>query len=208
MCAAISIPVVILAGGAGSRIGGRKELRILGGRNLIARTIDKAVSYSKQVAVSTGQKGELDLPHGIVKLADPKPGHGPISGLLSGLEYAAGSGSDYVMILPCDTPFLPDDLMSQLLQSIGQANASVAYCNGRLHATCSLWRVCTAEMLMSYLANSRRSLVGFAEAVGYKTVHWSSDHYDPFFNINNEADLATAEQILANTPYAHPKTCM
>lgn len=101
--------------------------------------------------------------------------------------------------MPCDTPFLPADLTSRLYPSIGEANAAVAFCNGRLHAACSLWRVGAEKLLPAYLALGRRSLVGFAEAVGYVSVEWRSQPYDPFFNINTAEHLAKAESMILET---------
>lgn len=57
-----SIPVVILAGGAGVRIGGNKESRMLGGKALLARSLEKASTYSSQIAVSTNKLSQHDLP--------------------------------------------------------------------------------------------------------------------------------------------------
>ena len=37
---------------------------------------------------------------------------------------------------------------------------------------------------------------GFAEAVGHEAVEWPAEPFDPFFNINDEADLAQAEALL------------
>ncbi len=194
------IPVVILAGGAGVRIGGKKESRLLGGTSLLTRSLENAGAYSRQVAISTNKTARFDLPAGTVRLIDESVNGGPISGLSSALTFAASRNATHVMIMPCDTPFLPIDLMSRLAASIGQANAAIAFCNGRLHAVCSLWRVEAAHSLPSYLALGRRSLIGFAEAIGFTKVEWSGDHLDPFLNINNDSDLANAEIILAQIP--------
>lgn len=200
MLADSSIPVVILAGGAGVRIGGNKESRMLGGTTLLARSFEKAKIYSHQIAVSTSTTSHLDLPNGTARLVDKTNNGGPISGLSSALTFAATRNAAHVMIISCDTPFLPVDLISRLYASIGQANAAIATCNERIHAACSLWRVDTAHSLPAYLALGRRSLIGFAEAIGYTTAEWSEEYFDPFFNINNDADLVNAEMILAQMP--------
>ena len=66
----------------------------------------------------------------------------------------------------------------------------MAASGGRLHPVCALWKAEAAAGLPAYLATGRRSLRGFAEAVGYEAVEWPSEPFDPFFNINDEADLA------------------
>jgi molybdenum cofactor guanylyltransferase len=196
MPAVVSIPVVILTGGFGLRIGGNKASRILAGKSLLARSLEKACTYSAQFAVSTNKLNELDLPDGTVLLLDDTDNNGPISGLSSAINYAVAREADYVLIMPCDTPLLPVDLMSRLYTSIGEANAAVAFSNGRLHAACSLWRADVAKSLHGYLALGRRSLIGFAEAVGYVSVEWLLQPFDQFFNINTAEDMVKAESII------------
>ncbi len=105
---------------------------------------------------------------------------------------ALALGGD-VLTIPCDMPFLPNDLPARLQSD---AAATVAASGGRLHPVCALWKAACREALPAYLATGKRSLTGFAEAVGYQTVEWRSDPVDPFFNINDEADLARAEALL------------
>jgi molybdopterin-guanine dinucleotide biosynthesis protein A len=69
---------------------------------------------------------------------------------------------------------------------------------GRLHPVCALWRARAADGLGAYVASGRRSLRGFAEAVGYATVEWGTEPIDPFFNVNDADDLQRAEALLAN----------
>jgi molybdenum cofactor guanylyltransferase len=192
-----AIPVVILTGGVGVRMGGNKTTRILGGRSLLARSLDHTRSYSSHIAVATNRLNQDDLPAGTDCLVDEADHIGPISGLSSALNYAAARDASHVLIMPCDTPFLPEDLMSRLSTSIGTAGAAVAASNMRVHAACSLWRVDAAALLPAYLAQGRRSLIGFAEAIGYTQVEWPVTIFDPFFNVNHQQDLAQAELILA-----------
>jgi molybdopterin-guanine dinucleotide biosynthesis protein A len=115
-----------------------------------------------------------------------------IEGPLGGVAAALSLGGD-VLTIPCDMPFLPDDLPSRL---VSEAAVTVATSGGRLHPVCALWRAGAAAGLPAYLATGRRSLTGFAEAVGYRAVAWSTVPLDPFFNVNDEADLARAEALL------------
>jgi molybdenum cofactor guanylyltransferase len=190
------IPVVIIAGGKGLRIGGDKALRVLAGQSLLARSLDKAKLYSAQVAVAVTGLYQLPLPDSVSLLIDEAPGSGPIAGLSSALAYAEAQKAEYVLVIPCDTPFLPSDLLQRLHAGIGDANAAIAYYNDRLHAACTLWRTDAVKLLPPYLAQGRRSLIGFAENIGYIEVEWLSETADPFFNINSPEDLRNAELVL------------
>jgi molybdopterin-guanine dinucleotide biosynthesis protein A len=98
-----------------------------------------------------------------------------------------------VLTIPCDMPFLPWDLPVRLTSD---AAATVAASGGRLHPICALWKAEARDALPAYLATGRRSLKGFAEAAGYEAVQWPTEPFDPFFNINDEADLARAEELV------------
>lgn len=168
--------IVILAGGEGRRIGGGKPQRLLGGETLLDRALRIARDWSDDVLVATG---ESDMPG--------------IEGPLGGLAAALALGGD-VLTIPCDMPFLPADLPERLGE--GGKAATIAASGGRLHPVCALWRARATEGLADYVATGRRSLHGFAEAVGYEAVAWEAEPIDPFFNINDEADLARAEALL------------
>ena len=171
--------IVILAGGEGRRIGGAKPLRMLGGRSLIDRALERARCWSDMVLVAAREGGDI--------CDDPA-----VEGPLGGVAAALALGGD-VLTIPCDMPFLPDDLPARL---VGGMAATMAASGGHLHPVCSLWKAEAAAGLPAYLATGRRSLKGFAQAVGHEAVEWAVEPYDPFFNINDEADLARAEALL------------
>jgi molybdopterin-guanine dinucleotide biosynthesis protein A len=168
--------IVILAGGEGRRIGGGKPLRMLGGETLLDRALGIARRWSDEVLVADGRS---DVPG--------------LEGPLGGVAAALAPGGD-VLTIPCDMPFLPDDLPERLGRT--QAAAAVAESGGRLHPVCALWRAPAGEGLAAYAASGGRSLHGFAETIGYAAISWSTDPIDPFFNVNDPADLARAEALL------------
>ena len=168
--------IVILAGGEGRRIGGGKPLRMLGGETLLDRALRIARGWSNDVLVADGK---TDAPG--------------IEGPLGGVAAALALGGD-ILTIPCDMPFLPADLPERLGRT--REAAAVAESGGRLHPVCTLWRARAAGGLAAYVASGRRSLRGFAGAVGYEACAWSTDPIDPFFNVNDMDDLARAEAML------------
>lgn len=195
-----SIPVVIMAGGEGRRIGGDKASRMLGGKSLLDHVVSKAMTYSQALAVAVSPQTTQRLADEIPLLVDEVGKAGPISGLASALRHAAALKAQHVLIISCDTPFLPEDLLERLRASIGNANAAMAQYEERLHSACALWRTDVLDALPDYLAHGRRSLIGFAKTVGYVAVGWPVGDFDPFFNINTPGDLVVAEQYLADMP--------
>lgn len=191
------IPVVVLAGGRGTRIGGEKPKLQLGGISLLDHALAKARHYSTMVAVSIGSHSE-EIEYDAVVLRDSTDIAGPIAGLGAALQFAARVGAVYVMIIPCDTPFLPTDLLQRLVAGIGSASAALPRHAGQIHPACSLWRVGVAtKSLLHYHSAGRRSLWGFAETLGYAAVDLPATAPDPFLNINTPETLAEAEHLLA-----------
>ena len=189
-----ALPVVILAGGAGSRIGGDKPLRMLAGRSLIARALDRARGWSDAVAIAVRDGTPLcDAP--IIRDDPDIPG--PLGGLAAALRYAREAGAERVLVMACDMPFVPDDVPQRMAGAIGDACAAIAASRGEIHPTCALWRTEAIDRLGAYLAGQRRSLKGFAEEIGFVAVAWPDAPLDPFFNVNSQADLARAEALLA-----------
>jgi molybdopterin-guanine dinucleotide biosynthesis protein A len=182
--------VLVLAGGEGRRIGGGKPLRLLGGVTLLDRALALAQRWSDDVLVAAREGGDV--------IDDPAI-EGPLGGLAAGLRLGRP-----LLTIACDMPFLPDDLPARLASD---AAVAVAASGGHLHPVCALWKAEAREALPAYLATGRRSLKDFAEMAGYRAVEWPTEPFDPFFNINDEADLARAEallrgQLLANCPHS------
>ena len=188
--------IVLLAGGEGRRIGGGKPHRRLGGKALIAHVLPRARLWSDAVAVAVREgAGELAAETDIL-LDDPGIA-GPLGGLAAALRHGAAIGRETVLTLPCDTPFLPDDLPGRLASALAEKCAALAASGGNLHPTCALWLTGAEESLEGYLATGRQSLRGFAEHVGHGVAEWPAEPIDPFFNVNDAMDLATAEAWLA-----------
>ena len=184
--------IVILAGGEGTRMGGAKPARMLGGETLMQRALRRARSWSNDVRValrSVDQVPGLDAP---ILFDDPEV-WGPLAGLSSALAAAREAGRSHVLTLPCDMPFLPDDLPERMQREIGDHCAALATSGGQLHPVCGLWSVRTAEALPAYRAAGRRSLKGLAETVGVVAVEWPGD---VFANINTPEELAKSERRL------------
>ncbi|HTU13397.1 MAG TPA: molybdenum cofactor guanylyltransferase [Allosphingosinicella sp.] len=171
--------VLLLAGGEGRRIGGGKPARLLGGVSLLDRALAKARSWSEDVRLVAREGGDL---------TDDPDIEGPLGGIAAGLRL----GRPFLTI-PCDMPFLPGDLAARLRRD---APVTLAASGGRVHPVCALWRPDAAAALPAYLATGRRSLTGFAQAAGCESVAWPVEPFDPFFNVNDEAELAQADRLL------------
>jgi molybdopterin-guanine dinucleotide biosynthesis protein A len=90
---------IILSGGRGSRLGGvSKGALVFAGRSLLACAIDAVSGAERVVIVGQGVEGFLSVRE------DP-PFGGPAAAIAAGTT-ALGAGSDWVVIVACDVPFL------------------------------------------------------------------------------------------------------
>ena len=188
----MSLVVAILAGGAGRRIGGDKPRRLLCGTPLLDRTLQAAQGVAAPVILVVRDPQQVMGFAGTV-VRDAPGVEGPMAGLLSALIWAADSGADQVLTLPCDMPFLPKDLLPRLEAAMTEeVGAAVAASGGRLHPVCALWRTTARPVLVQRAEQGRLSLHGLSEAVGSAVVDWPIGGGDPFFNINTAEDLERA----------------
>ena len=117
---------VILAGGQGRRMGGAdKALLRLAGVTLVARAVERLEPQVERLAISAngdaGRFGWLGLP----VLADDEA-KGPLSGVLAGMDWAAGLGARAVVTVAVDCPFFPGDLVPQLALAAERSAGGVA----------------------------------------------------------------------------------
>jgi molybdenum cofactor guanylyltransferase len=181
---------VILAGGAGARIGGDKAFRLLAGLPLIAHVAERCPA-----PLWINASDPRLAAYGTLVPDLPSSGQGPLVGVWSALCAARAAGFETVLTVPVDTPFLPADLSVRLGAALGGAGAAVAATAEGWHATCALWRVATEPLLADRLAAGAWSLQGALRAVSAQAVDFGTELTPLFFNINTLADLAVAETM-------------
>ena len=200
----IRLAIVVLAGGEGRRMEGAKPMRLLAGRTLLERAMQWACSRSWDVAVSARSMDQLTPFEEAPVLLDDPAIPGPLAGIASAMAFAAGRGATSVLTIPCDAPFLPDDLAERLAAALADGKGvALASSGGRLHPVCALWRTGLDPALKTYAATGRGALMGLADSIGWTAVDWPVEPLDPFFNINTPEDLQRAAQLLSAS--AHPR---
>src|SRR5690606_13574518 len=115
-----------------------------------------SIAVAVRDATQVGDTGNAEL------VLDDSAIEGPLGGLASALRFARERGRQAVLTLPCDMPFLPNDLLQRLSAAMGVKNAAIAASGGSLHPVCGLWRMAALTALPAYAASGRRSLRGFA----------------------------------------------
>lgn len=130
---------VVLAGGAGRRMGVAKGQLLFEGTPLALRAARTLWPLCGSVLISIAPGAPNPAP-GFPTLEDPLPaGRGPLAGILA--AYATTSTADLV-VLACDYPFVPRELLLALVQSAHEQDTLVMPTDfaGRDHPLVALWR--------------------------------------------------------------------
>lgn len=200
----IAHPVIglILAGGLARRMGGGdKPMRMIGGKTLLARVIDRLAPQCDHLVLNAnGDPRRFAATH-LPVVADSIEGFaGPLAGILAGLDFVASRypKAEFMVSAAGDCPFLPRDLVSRLVAARGAETAEIAVAasGDETHHTIALWPVKLREALRHALTQENiRAVHRFTARHRLALVAWPATPFDPFFNANTEADLAIAEQI-------------
>ena len=187
---------VILAGGQARRMGGAdKAFLPLAGRPLIAHVLDRLEPQVERVLISANGDAARFQGFGCPVVPDATP-QGPLSGILAALTAAAGMGATHVVSTPCDTPFLPGDLVPQLLLAAEGSPTGLALATDPTgdHPATAIWPVGSAPALAAFLAEGGAKVTRFTAAHEAALAHFP----DPraFLNLNTPEDLVAAEALL------------
>ena len=185
----ISISAVILAGGQAKRMGGvDKGLQPLQGKPLFQFIYDRLHSQVEHISVNANRNQAIYAAAGLPVFGDNIEGfQGPLSGILTALER---SETDFVLFVPCDSPFFPDNLLEKLKSAVVFHGVSIAYVHDgeREHPTFCLMACSLKEKLAAYLATGERRMLHFMRQNEAVSVDFS-ENKAAFTNINTLDEL-------------------
>lgn len=189
-----SLAAIVLAGGQGKRMGYQeKGLIQLKQRALLDYVLDKLRPYSEQIVISANraleQYQQFNFP--IVQDLPTYSQRGPLAGIYS----AAASLStevEFIQVLPCDTPYLPHDLVLQFYQYL-QANPDkelvMAVTSNKEHPVIMQCRPSVIAKLKVYLDDPQilNRVMSFIKRCDYGTIEF--DDTELFINMNDPSLL-------------------
>lgn len=186
---------VVLAGGAGRRMGGDKALTPVLGRPLIVWPLDALRRVCRPVTVvarsSTALPPEL-IPTPEVWPEDDDAARHPLSGIVHALRRA---GDRAVLVCAADMPLLDAATLRVLLTAASlspDAPVVVPEADGRLQVLCALYRPPALVGLEGFAPDARTA--DLVRGLGPAVVPFADG--TPFFNVNAHADVPTAERLL------------
>jgi molybdopterin-guanine dinucleotide biosynthesis protein A len=191
----MTVPALILAGGAGTRLGGAdKAFLLLNGEPLIGHLLRGLAPQTDKIAISANADPARFADFGLPVLPDAPEhaGKGPLAGVAAGLAWASAIGAEALLTIPVDTPFITPDLLARLTPA-----PSVAVWQGRQHHLVACWPVSLLAELEAFLDRPGAYKVRDALALrGARQVRFDAPQ-DPFLNINTPDDLLAAHSRMA-----------
>lgn len=207
--AAGAVAGIVLAGGRSRRMGGQqKALLPLAGKPLLQHVIDRIQPQVCCLALSVESESAGWRPFGLPQLPDPSPGYqGPLGGLLAGMRFLQ-SRAAWLLLVPCDAPFLPPDLGQRLMECAAAAGTpgAVVRCGGDLQPTFSLWHTSLLPSLELAVEQGMASFRQFLRRlpVPLAELDWPEPAPNlaptPFFNVNDPQSLDRAERWIQPEP--------
>jgi molybdopterin-guanine dinucleotide biosynthesis protein A len=181
---------IILAGGLGRRMGGvDKGLQPLHGKPMIAHVLERLAPQVGEIVINANQNLERYGAFGHRVVSDAIGGFaGPLAGLHAGLQAIT---YPLAVTVPCDSPFLPDDLVARLREHLGANDLAVAKTGDQPHPVFALVRQSVAGNLETFLASGGRKIDAWYAALKVVEVSFD-DEADAFRNINTLDELGKA----------------
>ncbi|MGD9299477.1 molybdenum cofactor guanylyltransferase MobA [Thiohalocapsa sp.] len=182
---------LILAGGAGRRMGGRdKGLVELNGRPLVAWTAAALRPQAGRLWISANRNTERYASLAERVIVDRLAGYqGPLAGIAAALAVLQ---TPWLLTSPCDTPRLPADLGARLASALTAnptADLAIAADCERRHPLHALLPAHLAARLEAYLSGGGRSVRGWLDLLNPAVVTFN-DGARAFANLNSLEDLA------------------
>lgn len=184
---------LVLAGGLGRRMGGvDKGLRPFRGKPMVAWALERLQPQVDAILINANQNLEAYQAFGHPVISDRIGGFaGPLAGLHAGLLAAT---TPLLVTVPCDSPFLPADLVARLAaaRAAQDADLAVARTGDQPHPVFSLVRREVLDSLSRFLEGGGRKIDAWYSALRVVEVAFD-DEAEAFANINTPQELNLLE---------------
>lgn len=197
----MDISCVVLAGGKGLRLGQDKALETIGDKNLLHWVVSYLSLFKSNIIIVTAEKQSLsqltDYPE-LRIVTDAYPDKGPLAGIYTGL---ATSDSLHNLVVACDMPFLNYALLNFMLQISADFDLVIPRLGDMVEPLHAVYSKTCLPPIKSLLEQGNLSIRGLFSLVRVRYVEATEiNRFDPehlsFFNINTEADLDMARELL------------
>jgi molybdopterin-guanine dinucleotide biosynthesis protein A len=199
---------LVLAGGLARRMGGGdKALIRIGSETILERTLARLSRQVSGIVLNANGDPARFGSFGLPVIADSVPDFaGPLAGILAGLDWVAANrpGTEWVVSVPGDCPFLPRDLVLRLHDAriAEKKPLACAHSGDWRHPVVGLWQVALREDLRHAITvEDLRKIEVWTGRHGVALADWPAEPVDPFFNVNTPEDVAKASRLAAQEAF-------
>jgi molybdenum cofactor guanylyltransferase len=191
------ITAVILAGGKARRMDGQdKGLITLHGRPMVDYIIRALQPQAGHILINANRNAEQYAAFGLPVIADMLGDYfGPLVGMASGMN---ATDTTFIVTVPCDSPFIPDNLVEMLYRALAEneADISVAHDGERMQPVFALLRCSLLPGLLAYLDEGGRKIDTWYGQQRLALADFSGSP-DTFLNLNTPEDKGILENRMA-----------
>lgn len=176
---------IILAGGLSSRFGSPKAFAKWEGIDFYELSLRALSPHCEHIVIVTRPELVDQFPNGLHVVTDLTEfaGHGPIAGVLSGMEAVE---ADRYIVLPCDMPLMNPDVIGRLVE-FHKTGVTGVVSDGKNHPLVSVWDGKSKPVLRNALDIGLRRVMNVQEIIGVRWVDGvvlSDDASKVFMNVN------------------------
>jgi molybdopterin-guanine dinucleotide biosynthesis protein A len=185
------ITAVILSGGRSSRMQGEdKGLILLNDKPLISYVVDVVDVVDSKVdrlLISANRNIENYQLYGEVIVDELTDFQGPLAGIFKAMSVVS---TPYLLVLPCDSPFVNEVVIDRLIQSMAGKDMDICVADdgSNIHPTFALIKTSLKDNLLVFLDSGGRKLGLWIEQNNFQKVD-CSDQPQVFINLNNPQDF-------------------
>ena len=194
---------VVLAGGKAARLGGQAKPQLLvGGRPILAAVLDAVAGAERRIVVGPPQP----VPPDVLLVREQPPRGGPVAALRAGLAVV---GTEVVLVLAGDLPFLTSGLVDQLRERLTGDGVLVVDDSGRDQYLLGAWRTTALRAAAVAGPEGPTSLRKVLAPLAVRRLRPEVRPGDPppWLDCDTPADLARARAMAAGREGSvHPST--
>lgn len=189
-----NITALILAGGKGRRLGGADKGKVkFNGKCLIEHVIAAIKPQVATVIINANRHLDDYSLYGYQVISDNLAGfQGPLAGYASGLQAIS---TPYMVVVPCDGPWIYKDLVCRLAKTMASQNAeiSVAHDGQRMQPVYCLLGRTLLPSLEEFLSQGGRKIDKWYTCHAVALADFS-DIPNCFYNVNTRQDITELQK--------------
>ena len=154
--------------------GADKGLIAYQGRPLVEWALAALAPQVDELVISANRNPDAYAAYGHRVLPDTLPDFpGPLAGVLAALQSVT---ADWLVVVPCDTPHLPADLVARLQAAALQEKVPLAIAadEARTHHTCFIVQTDQRDTLITFLACGERAVRHWQAGLASTTVRFDA----------------------------------